>query len=527
MRLTGIVFALVAAAFLVACDSGTQDETGTPVPDLSGTGSAADASGASNILLLIGDDMGVEAMASFGVGTAPAETPYLDALARQGIRFTSVWSQPTCSPTRATIMTGEYGFRNGVGAPTGGPGLDGPLPEDPAIPEGVPTEYIEELTFARTNTMPWSFARQIQTGEVSRQQARRSGLPPEAASIVASLKRMNPNYRAAAIGKWHLGETRNGWLEHPGNLGFDHYSVLPGNATPSFFAWVENVNGTAVPRTGYTPERKVEEALSWIDQQEDAPWFLWFAFNLPHLPFFVPEASGVTLDAPADAVTASELPDSNRYFDLMVTEMDRMIGELLQGLAPEVRENTVVIFVGDNGSAPESIDPPFDATRPKFTLYQGGISVPLIISGPGIAEGGEVSALVNTTDLFATILELASGEPLDASENPSGDSVSLVPYLSDISHAPIRRFSYADKFVSNLGINYGDFAIRDARYKLISSTARQEFFDLQADPYETEDLIAAGARLDADAQSAYDSLLSQARALHGSTNAVTPVPALE
>ena len=88
----------------------------------------ATAVSAANILLIIGDDMGVETLRSYGLGENPPATPHLDEMAREGVRFINFWSQPACSPTRATIMTGRYGFRTGIGAPVT---ALGPLPEPP------------------------------------------------------------------------------------------------------------------------------------------------------------------------------------------------------------------------------------------------------------------------------------------------------------------------------------------------------------------------------------------------------------
>ena len=93
------------------------------------------AQAAPNILLIFGDDMGVETLASYGLGENPPITAALDELAREGVRFTNFWAQPVCSPTRATIITGRYGFRTGIGRPAGGGGTGGSLPDIPELPE--------------------------------------------------------------------------------------------------------------------------------------------------------------------------------------------------------------------------------------------------------------------------------------------------------------------------------------------------------------------------------------------------------
>ena len=100
---------------------------------------------APNILLIIGDDIGVEQVSAFGIGPEPARTPNLDALAARGMRFSRVWAQPMCSPTRATLLAGRYGFRTGVGSGVGGIGVTGPYPGDPDPGTATLTEVDEVL----------------------------------------------------------------------------------------------------------------------------------------------------------------------------------------------------------------------------------------------------------------------------------------------------------------------------------------------------------------------------------------------
>ncbi len=112
---------------------------GIGLPNVSAWGQMPDASiDRPNILLIIADDMGIETLASYGVGQSPASTPTLDRLADGGLRFDNFWSQPICSPTRATMLTGRYGFRTGVTRPTGDAEYMGFMPEPPPKPEGTP-----------------------------------------------------------------------------------------------------------------------------------------------------------------------------------------------------------------------------------------------------------------------------------------------------------------------------------------------------------------------------------------------------
>ena len=168
---------------------------------------------APNILLIIGDDMGVETLASYGLGENPPKTATLDEIARQGMRFTNFWTQPLCSPTRAAIITGRYGFRTGIGrAIISGPGGGGVLPENPEIHEWASPASggMAGGIFARLGHIP---------GFV----LPRHGLLPDEYTLPMAFN-ANPDlgYATAAIGKWHLADRSNGWIEHPNRVGFDH-----------------------------------------------------------------------------------------------------------------------------------------------------------------------------------------------------------------------------------------------------------------------------------------------------------------
>ena len=162
----------------------------------------------------------------------------------------------------------------------------------------------------------------------------------------------------------------------------------------------------------------------------------------------------------------------------MTEAMDSELARILQSVPP----NTWVIFVGDNGTANEATDGGTPPSHSKGTVYEGGVNVPLIITGPGVVPG-ECRALVNTTDLFATIADLA-GVPSSAE-----DSVSLLPYLSDPKLPSLREWVFAESFGKE---NY-QRAIRGARYKLIRRydgvAVSESFYDLQEDPSEQTDLL--------------------------------------
>ena len=435
------------------------------------------AQAAANILLIIGDDMGVETLASYGLGENPPTTAALDELARDGVRFTNVWSQPLCSPTRATIMTGRYGFRTGIGSPQGI--VRPPLPDIPQKP-----------AWASYETPPAVYGG-MGPGE-SAVRPSHGLLADEYTLPMAFNANQQLGYSTAAIGKWHLADAVNGWLDHPNLTGFDHFSGVMSGTPESYFAWNKVTDGDASGAVGYMPADKADDAIAWIEAQGENPWFLWFAFNLPHIPLHLPPEE-YWQDDHSD-LDPKSVPEerSDDYFSGMIEALDTQIGKLLAAMGPRVRENTYVIFIGDNGTATGNVSAPFQARRAKNTIFQGGINVPLLVSGPGVARGATSDALINSTDLFATIMEMAGIDPEETvPEDVTTDSVSFLSALANPDAPSEREWVYADVFTGGLdGVEDANYAIRNSRYKLLRHRGSEEFYDLQADPYEQSNLLA-------------------------------------
>ncbi len=445
------------------------------------------AHSAPNILLIIGDDMGVETVASYGIGENPPTTPNLDELARNGVRYNNFWAQPVCSPTRATIMTGRYGFRTGIGRPVTN---RGPLPEAPPVPDWA----LPYVAAANGGGMGM--------GTDSLQSLPRHGLDVDEFTLTHAFDaNAHLDYATAAIGKWHLADAENGWQNHPRLIGFDYFSGGLTGGVESYFAWNNVVDGELVGVVGYAPTAKVDDAIAWIEARNEEPWFMWFGFNLPHTP----------LHTPPDHAEETHAND----YAAMIETMDAQTGRLLAAIAPEVLENTYVIFMGDNGTPSGNVTAPFRPGRAKGAIYQGGVNVPFIVTGPGVRRGEVSDALVNSTDLFVTIMELAGIDP--AATIPvdvTHDSVSFLETLSDPAASP-REWVYADEFFGGYaGVETADYAIRDERYKLLRFDGVLEFYDLSVDPYEHENLLAG--ELSAAQRAAYESLLAEVDELRSS-----------
>ncbi len=458
------------------------------------------ANGAPNILLILADDMGVEALSVYGVGqTSAPSTATIDSLAENGVLFRNFWSQPVCSPTRATIMTGRYGFRTGVGRPIA-PHVDGggsgPLPPPPARPADAPWE---PPGMGRNPGNP-----------VSR------GLPATEFMLPMALAAGADNaYRAAAIGKWHMADRDNGWLEHPRNAGIDFFSVIM-HGEDSYFAWRKNLNGEIVPATVHSAIDQTDTAIEWIAERGNEPWFMWLSYILPHTPLHLPPAELLQSDFSDLSPTQDTSENPIRYFHAMVEAMDSEIGRVLESMPSEIRDNTYVIFIGDNGTTNSSVVAPFERGRAKGTVYQGGVNVPLIVSGPGVERGATSQALVNSVDLFATVLDMAE---IDVEavmpDDVTIDAVSIVPYLVDPAIPSIRDWVYVDVFSGSfLGIEDANYAMRNARYKLLRHEGRHEFFDLSGDPFERDNLLER--ELAPEQRSQYEDLLRRIQDLRAS-----------
>ena len=419
-------------------------------------GSAAQAAG-PNILLLIADDFGVD-VASFYPKDSRRETtppappmPNLQALARQGVLFTRVWASPWCSPTRAEILTGRYGFRTGIGRANSG---------------GLPPLSTSEVTL------------------------------PEAFTAA-----LGKQYSLANLGKWHLSSGENdpalhGWIHYAGG----HPDL--GNL-PSYFNWPKTVDGVTTTSTVYATTDTVDETLQVIAQagKQGKRYFAWTAFNAPHDPFDPPPA-GLHPQTPLPPTGAT----NRAKFEAMVEALDTEIGRLLKQVT---LADTTVIFIGDNGTTGGVIAPPYSRAKAKATMYEGGVRVPLLVAGSGVVSPNRrVSALVSAVDLFPTILELAG---VSAASVPPNDGVSLVRYLRAKAHPAPRSWLYTEQFTTRFDRQW-QRAIRNGRFKLIERfDGSREFYDLNSDVLERKNLLLG--QLSATQQSALKGLDRQMDAL--------------
>jgi len=411
MRKINFVLGFLCSVFLTACNSSDNE---TPIEPSANTSKP-------NILLIIADDMSKDATSGFSEGVIKPNTPHINSLKNTGITFNNFWVYPTCSPTRASIITGKYGFRTNVN--WAGDRL--------SASETILQSYINQQT--------------------------------------------NNAYNTSLVGKWHLSGSGNN-ISNPETLGIDYYAGLYGGGVQSYDLWQLAEDGEITTQTQYISEKFTDLAIERIESQ-DKPWFLWLAYNAPHTPFHAP---------PSNMHSQGNLPeytsgmDALPYYLAAIEAMDFQIGRLLESISEDERANTIIIFMGDNGTPNQVAQAPYSNSTVKGSIYQGGINTPLFVSGQGVTRSGqEDDNLINSTDLFATIAQIAG-----SGTSMIHDSKSFQPLFKE--SLKIRDFQYSEL---NNGSNHR-WAISNGSYKLfVDANGNQELYNLLSDPYESTNLL--------------------------------------
>jgi arylsulfatase A-like enzyme len=380
-----------------------------------------------NILLIISDDQGQDASAQYDLSQDLPMTPTLNTLATDGLVFDNLWVTPGCTTTRAALITGKYGVNTGVLE------IGAELPGDETILQ--------------------SYLANNQTTE---------------------------HYQSAVIGKWHLGG--NGAANtHPNDMGVGYFSGYIRGAIADFSDWTLTTNGIDSQSTTYNTTQLTDTAINWIQGESD-PWFVWLAYAAPHTPFHLPAANLHSRDLSGSDADIANNPRA--YYLAAIEALDTEIGRLLESMSTQQRDNTIVIFIGDNGTPAQTTDTTVYLNGSKGSLSEGGLRVPMIISGKGVSRQNErESALINGTDFFATIAQLAGSDVTE-----THNSVSFKALLSD-ANSSTRDYIYSD-FESN---RVSGWAIRNQQYKLIEFTSgERQLYDLTNDPQENIELLSGG-----------------------------------
>jgi len=417
-----IVFLFLSVCFIQSCNKNADADVisgGTP------------AVSPPNIVFIIADDMGWDVFGHYpGITGIKAPTPTLDSLAANGISFTNFWVNPLCAPTRATLLTGKYAFRTGVG------GVQAPQTAVLQSSETVIQKYIRDRTAEKYNT--------------------------------------------ALIGKWHVSS--NAQLSAPENFGIQYYSGIFTGAVTDYYNWTQTSAGQQQSISTYSTTHLVNQSVSWV-QQQTKPFFLWLAFNAPHAPFHRPP---LNLISDQSLVTNQTVINANPYpyYRAAIEAMDKEIARLIASMTAAQKDNTIFVFIGDNGTPDQVAQPPYTAATSKATLRQGGINTPLIICGKGVTRKNVTeTALIQDADLFASFADLCG-----TGVSTYQDGISLKPLLTD-ANAIKRTYVYSEQFGNNPSTNDG-YAIRNTSYKLIHLQSGTEYFyKISSDPFELVNLL--------------------------------------
>lgn len=396
-----------------------------------------------NLVIFLADDAGWNDVGYHG---SEIRTPTIDRLAREGVELDRFYAYPTCSPTRAALLTGRPASRFGIHQPIAGQS--------------------------------------------------REALPRDATTLAGVLRAAG--YHTAITGKWHLGLSLETGPQH---YGFDHtHGALHGQVDPythhyKFGDETWHRNGHFIQEEGHATDLIAREAIRFVREIRDPgrPFFLYVSFTVPHYPLDEPEE----YVRPYEALIANE---SRRRNAAAMTHMDAAIGEILQALeAAGVRENTLVVFASDNGGQQswEAPDTEYEGRYPehdrlgdnaplrgwKSSLYEGGIRVPAVVHWPGRLEPRKVSGPIAAYDLLPTLAAVAGA---DLPEDATVEGANVWPALEDGAALPERPLYI--RAPHGQALLLGDWKlIHDGR---TPDEGSSELFHVGRDPTEQQNVAA-------------------------------------
>ncbi len=425
---TALTGAALTGAAIAEAGINSRQSLGQPLP-------ARGRAVRPNILFILADDLGYGDLSCYG--RPDYQTPHLDRLATQGVRFVNAYSaSPVCTPTRCSFITGRYPARTRVG-------LEEPLTERGELGE-------------KTKTL---------------------GLPPEHPTIASLLKQSG--YHTGLIGKWHLGYLPN---FGPVQSGFDEFFGIMSGAG-DFFTH-KDMRGDAdlfegkipVERIGYITDLLTQRAVQYISTRHEgvgstSPFYLSLHYTAPHWPWEGPRDERVSraLRGGYDGFTAG---GSLKTYAAMMKSLDDGIAEVLRALdRAGMTRNTLVIFTSDNGGERFSYNWPFRGQ--KFSLWEGGIRVPAIVRWPGVVPVGRVTQQAAITmDWTSTMLAAGNAKPDDTYPLDGND---LLPVIRGTQPNHERTFFWRTSEQD---------AVLNGHWKYLKDGKDEYLFDLSVDERE-------------------------------------------
>lgn len=420
-------------------------------------------------------------------GSEYIETPNIDRLAAQGMRFPTAYATHSfCSPSRESMITGQWPARTAW--------RQGSEVADPDAPRGAPA-------YSPAGTLSWTLRR------------------PEFTSLAEALK--GAGYATAHIGKWHFGiDAHNISPESEGfDLNFGGSNMV--GAVQNHFAPFEGLPGNVESEPGeYLTDRLTQETIDFIQAHKDEPFYVQLWHYAPHEP----------IQAPEDVVDKYrqkriELDDMslNPTYAAMIDVIDQGVGRIVQTLEDlGIDENTVILFTSDNGGVASLGSVPVTSMGPlrghKGLTYEGGVREPMFICWPGVTAGSEFTDPVSIIDFYPTVIALA-GASLPT--NQPVDGVSLVPLLQgasmpSLSSRPLFWYNVTSGLADNGVVFQPVAAVRKGDWRLVKNFEQPlELYDLATDPGETVNLAEASQAVTADLEVLLDDWLTD-------TGVVTP-----
>lgn len=370
-------------------------------------------------------------------GNPHLRTPKLDRLAAESVVLDRFFVSPVCAPTRASLLTGRYHLRTGVWGVTA----------------GRETMRGDEVTLA----------------EVLREKG----------------------YRTGAFGKWHNGAHVP---STPRAQGFDEFFGFRGGHWNLYFDTELEHNGRAVQTKGYIADVLTDEALRFVERNRQRPFFLYLAFNTPHSPLQVP-------DKYFDAFASKGLDATLSSVYGMVANIDDNVGRLLARLdSLALRNDTLVVFVGDNGPAGERYNAGMRGR--KGTVHEGGVRVPFFLRWPERLKPARIDRVAAHIDVLPTLADLL-GVALPGDKPLDGRS--LRPLLEGNTAGWPDRMLFTHQTRPAEGpANPYPGSVRTQRYRLVNEGAGWKLFDMEADPGQQTDIASGQPSTVARLSAAYD-----------------------
>ncbi len=400
----------------------------------SGTSLAADAP-KPNFVLIMADDLGY---GDVGWNGGPYKTPHLDKISQASVRLTQHYSLPVCSPTRSSLLSGRFNSRFGCTNPQNN-----------------------------------------------------RAFPFDTVTLASALKSVG--YETALVGKWHLG-SKSEW--GPQKYGFDHsYGSLAGGVTSythvyktGEFAKTWHRNGELIEEKGHVTDLITKEAIDFIERKRTSPFFLYVPYTAVHLP----------IDEPIEwlDIYAKEPDLAVRQYGACVSHLDDGVGKIMSALdRAGVRENTVFVFISDNGgsSGTENNDPQYAGTHPSFKIpalngtlrgkkgqvYEGGIRTPAFISWSGHLKPRDENSPIHVADWFPTFAALAGYE---SKIDLKWDGANRWPILTGEAKPETRTLYWLGPGGNSMALRRGDLVLIRNKGKA------DELYDLATDPSQKVNL---------------------------------------